>query len=494
MQRSPRLPHRSYGDDRWAARPFLACGVRFAIVAIPILASLAATAGARTIVPVPATALARVVWVAGMLTLAVLVVMVADRVVRRAMPLATLLRMAMLFPDRAPSRFRLARRAGSTRELRKLADEALADGAAERSAAQAAASVLALVTALSAHDRRTRGHAERVRIFTDMLAEEFRLPEDDRYRLRWAALLHDIGKLTVHAGLLNKPGKLDDREWDAVRAHPVEGARIAEPLMVWLGSWGRTIVEHHERYDGTGYPFGRSGDAISVGARLVSVADAYDTMTAARSYKRPIATRVAREELARCAGSQFDPVMVRAFLSISVPRLVWVSGPASFVLHLPYLWRLQRAGEQALGVASQAAAAGAVVAAAAVVIGGPLGGVVPRHPATPPSAGHAGAAQLSASAPTVGHGMTQPGAASLGGKPGGRDPSPAPGPSPTPEPTEGPSGGVLGIQLPLRLPTDLPLPIPTELPLPLPTPTKLPLSLPTKLPLALPHTGDDGEN
>ena len=72
--------------------------------------------------------------------------------------------------------------------------------------------MLALVTALSAHDRRTRGHAERVRIFTDMLAEEFRLPEDDRYRLRWAALLHDIGKLTVTRRiLLNKPGRLDDR-------------------------------------------------------------------------------------------------------------------------------------------------------------------------------------------------------------------------------------------------------------------------------------------
>jgi putative nucleotidyltransferase with HDIG domain len=406
------------------------------------------------------------------------------------MPLATLLRMAMLFPDRAPSRYRLARRAGSTRELRKLADEALADGAAERSAAQAAASALALVTALSAHDRRTRGHAERVRIFTDMLAEEFRLSEDDRYRLRWSALLHDIGKLTVRAGLLNKPGKLDDREWDAMRAHPVEGARIAEPLMVWLGSWGRTIVEHHERYDGTGYPFGRSGDAISVGARLVSVADAYDTMTAARSYKRPVATRTAREELARCAGSQFDPVMVRAFLAISVPRLVWVSGPASFLLHLPYLWRLQRAGEQALGVASQAAAAGAVVAAAGVVIGGPLGGLVPGQPApSSPSGGGTRATQVSTSAPTFGHGVTQPGGGSVGGRQGGRDPSS--GPSPSPEPTQDPSGDLLGIQLPLPLPTDLPLPIPTELPLPLPTPTKPPIPLPTKLPLALPHTADD---
>ena len=416
----------------------LAFLVRLAIVVLPVVASLAVTAAVRTLFPAPAAAGARLAWGLGVLALAVLVVMGADRIVRRAMPLATLLRMAMLFPDRAPSRLRLARRAGSTRELHRFADEALGADAAGRSAGQAAVSILALVTALSAHDRRTRGHAERVRIFTDMLAEEFRLPDDDRYRLRWSALLHDIGKLTVHAGLLNKPGKLDDREWDTMRAHPLEGARIAEPLMVWLGSWGRTIVEHHERYDGTGYPFGRSGDAISVGARLVSVADAYDTMTAARSYKRPMATRAAREELARCAGTQFDPVMVRAFLAISVPRLVWVSGPASFLVHLPYLWRLQRAGEQALGVASQAAAAGAVVTAAAVVIGGSVPNVGPGHVGGGAASRDGGAptTQLFTTASTAGHGTTSPGSGHQGLARGGKDP--APGPEPSPEPTQDP--------------------------------------------------------
>ena len=494
MQLFPRPPERTHGDDRWSARPVLAFAVRSAIVVLPVVASLAVTAAVRTVFPAPATAGGRVAWGLGVLALAVLVVVGADRIVRRAMPLATLLRMAMLFPDRAPSRLRLARRAGSTRELQRLADEALGEDAAERSAGQAAVSILALVTALSAHDRRTRGHAERVRIFTDMLAEEFRLPDDDRYRLRWSALLHDIGKLTVHAGLLNKPGKLDDREWDAMRAHPVEGARIAEPLMVWLGPWGRTIVEHHERYDGTGYPFGRSGDAISVGARLVSVADAYDTMTAARSYKRPMATRAAREELARCAGTQFDPVMVRAFLAISVPRLVWVSGPASFLVHLPYLWRLQRAGEQALGVASQAAAAGAVVTAAAVVIGGSVPTVGPSHVGGgAPSPGGAGTRQLSTTASTAGHGITSPGSGHRGRTRGGK--GPAPGPEPSPQPTGNPSGdgSLLGIQLPLPLPTDLPVPLPTNHPLPLPTPPKVPLPLPTKLPLSLPHS-DDGED
>ena len=356
-----------------------------------------------------------------------------------------------------------------------------------RSAAQAAASMLALVTALSAHDRRTRGHAERVRIFTDMLAEEFALPEEERDRLRWAALLHDIGKLTVTSRILNKPGRLDAREWEVMNAHPVEGARIAEPLMVWLGSWGRTIAEHHERFDGTGYPVGRGGDAISVGARMVSVADAYDTMTAARSYKRPMATRRAREELARCSGTQFDPVMVRAFLMISVPRLVWVSGPASFLVHLPYFWELQRAGGQAAGVVAQAAAAGAVATAAAVTIAGPLGAVTHQAASSAQGSGTPVAqVAVSGQPPADGVGIRRSGNGYGPGSGGGQDPAPSPSPGPSQPPDGGGLLGGLTQKLPLPLP-GLPVSLPTNLPpLPLPSPPKLPLPLPTKPPLNLP--------
>jgi putative nucleotidyltransferase with HDIG domain len=275
--------------------------------------------------------------------------------------------------------------------------------------------VLSLVTALSAHDRRTRGHAERVRIFADMLAEQFKLSEQDRDRLRWAALLHDIGKLSVTSRILNKPGKLDPAEWELMSAHPAEGARIAEPLMAWLGHWGRAIAEHHERYDGAGYPAGLTGERISVGARMISVVDAYDTMTAARSYRRPVATRRAREELARCAGTQFDPVMVREFLAISVPRLVWVTGPASFLVQAPYLWELQRAAGQAAVVMAQTAATGAVVTAAAVTMTGPL--AVAQH------AGAGTPFDTSVSSVTAsGHVPGAPGSGDSGGKgqgPGG---------------------------------------------------------------------------
>src|SRR5438309_1225572 len=188
-----------------------------------------------------------------------------------------------------------------------------------------------------------------------------------------AALLHDIGKLSVRARTLNKPGRLDAREWEEVKRHPLEGERIAEPLLAWLGEWGDTIAHHHERFDGDGYPNRLAGEGISYGGRIVAVADAYDTMTAARTYKRPMATRAARQELAPCAGGQFDPVIVRAFFSISLPRLVWKTGPLSFLVQLPFLARLQEVGVQTLANVGQVATAAAAAAAVGAAIAtGPL--------------------------------------------------------------------------------------------------------------------------
>ena len=178
-----------------------------------------------------------------------------------------------------------------------------------------------MAASLSAHDRKTRGHTERVRALTDFIADELQLPDADRDRLRWSALLHDIGKLAVHADILNKEGPLTDEEWELIRRHPLEGAALTAPLSDWLGEWALTIVEHHERYDGKGYPFGLSGEHISLGGRIVAVADTYDVMTTTRSYKRASSPESARQELVRCAGTQFDPVIVRAFLGVPVRRL-----------------------------------------------------------------------------------------------------------------------------------------------------------------------------
>lgn len=222
-----------------------------------------------------------------------------DRALRRLLPLAVLLKLTLVFPDRAPSRFRVARRSENIHELRERLDAARGRG--KEGLAEVAESILSLATALSSHDRLTRGHSERVRVFTDLLADEMKLPPGGRDRLRWAALLHDIGKLTVPAQILNKEGPLDEREWDVIHDHPRAGMRFIGPLAGWLGEWAATVEQHHERYDGTGYPGGLAGEQISVGARVVSVADAFDTMTAWRPYRKPLRAAAA---VKRSSGTQ----------------------------------------------------------------------------------------------------------------------------------------------------------------------------------------------
>jgi HD-GYP domain-containing protein (c-di-GMP phosphodiesterase class II) len=347
---------------RWRARPALARVLCLTVFVVPVAVSYAVTRLAAPLV-VGLPMVARIVALA---SLAIVVGFVAERFLRRFLPLAALLRMTMLFPDHAPSRYKLARAAGQTTIL-----EERARVHPDETAGEAATRILGLLTVLSVHDRGTRGHSERVRVFTDVLAAELHLPEAARDRLRWAALLHDLGKVRVPAAVLNKPAALVAAEWDMIRRHPDQGAELAGPLLGWLGEWGAAISQHHERFDGTGYPRGLAGHEIAQAGRIVAVADTFEVMTAARSYKRPMSVAAARRELADVAGSQLDPACVRAFLGASLPRVLWAVGPLALLVNLPFLRGIAEAGRIAEHAGVAAAGQAATVAVAAVVIAVP---------------------------------------------------------------------------------------------------------------------------
>ncbi len=348
------------GHDRWQGRPLIGSALGAALFLGPVVLSVVAAALTARLLPSPTPGLRLFIWWFVVLTVPLLVLSATQPAAQRLAPLALLLKMTMVFPDRAPRRLAVARKAGNTRDLARRLEQARQQGVDDEPT-RAAEQILALSTALSAHDRMTRGHSERVRALVDMLAVELGLSQEDRDRLRWSALLHDIGKMAVHPDILNKPGALDPAEWEIIRRHPLEGARLTAPLSPWLGPWANTIAEHHECFDGTGYPHGLAGDGISFGGRIVAVADAYDVMTAIRSYKRPLGAEVARSELAAGAGTQFDPRVVRAFLALSVGRLRIVEGPLAWLGSLPFTNGLGR-------LAQLAGTTGHVVAAAALTL------------------------------------------------------------------------------------------------------------------------------
>ena len=134
------------------------------------------------------------------------------------------------------------------------------------------------------------------------------------------SLLHDIGKIGISDKILLKPGKLTEEEWVEIRKHPDIGYRILEKIDFLKGA-AELVLQHHERFDGSGYPRGISGEGILLGARIFAVVDTFDAMTSDRPYRKALSYRTAREEIAGCSGKQFDPQLVECFLSI--PEAIW---------------------------------------------------------------------------------------------------------------------------------------------------------------------------
>ncbi|UQX02911.1 HD-GYP domain-containing protein [Streptomyces sp. RerS4] len=183
------------------------------------------------------------------------------------------------------------------------------------------ATIRALVQAVDIKDRYTRGHGERVGQASAMIARELGMADDRREVVRIAGILHDVGKLGVPTRLLRKDGPLTPDERRIIELHPEYGHEIVRGIG-FLGEARSAILHHHERIDGSGYPYGLSGEQIPVLARVVAVADSFDAMTSTRSYSRARPVPTALAELERCAGTQFDPEMVRALVD-AIGRHGW---------------------------------------------------------------------------------------------------------------------------------------------------------------------------
>jgi putative nucleotidyltransferase with HDIG domain len=189
------------------------------------------------------------------------------------------------------------------------------------------ATLTALTSALDFRDNETGGHSDRVVAYMELLLEQMHIDGAELATLRRGALLHDIGKIGVPDNVLRKPTALSEAEWAVMKRHPEFGARIISGIP-FLEDVARIVRHHHERWDGMGYPDGLKGDRIPLGARIFAVGDSFDAMTSDRPYRRGLLIDAAREEIRRCANSQFDPAVVTAFLSIPVARLVAIADQA----------------------------------------------------------------------------------------------------------------------------------------------------------------------
>ncbi len=182
------------------------------------------------------------------------------------------------------------------------------------------ATLKALIQALETRDCEIFGHSERVVTFSLRLAHELGLEKDEMRDLELGALLHDIGKIGVPDSVLRKPAKLTEKEWDKMKLHPVHGYKILRNIP-FLDGASKVVAQHHEHWDGKGYPNALRGVEIDIIARVFAVADAFDAMISDRIYRKGRSFEDALFELEKYSGTQFDPIVVEAFRN--VPKEDW---------------------------------------------------------------------------------------------------------------------------------------------------------------------------
>ena len=161
--------------------------------------------------------------------------------------------------------------------------------------------------------KRERDHSERVGLMCEAIAQKMNLAKQEVTRIKTAGFLHDIGKIGIDEEILNKKGKLNEKEWEIIKTHTAKSARILEHTVEYK-DLAKIVLSHHERYDGTGYPYGLKGEQIPIEARIIAIADTYDAMTQNRTYRKIVSKDIAIKEIDRCAGTQFDPNIVAVFI------------------------------------------------------------------------------------------------------------------------------------------------------------------------------------
>lgn len=201
-------------------------------------------------------------------------------------------------------------------------------------------SIDAMIKALEAKDFYTRGHSQRVTLYSVAIAEELGMKGQELEDLYRASVLHDLGKIGVREAVLNKPGKLSEEEFAEIVRHPETAVRILEPIPFFRPLLP-AILHHHERFDGKGYPSRLAGSSIPLASRIMAIADTFDAMTSTRAYRKALPVADAIAEIRRCSGTQFDPDIVPAFLACQSKIVIPgdVSLPEGFEESIPLEYR-----------------------------------------------------------------------------------------------------------------------------------------------------------